>query len=759
MCFLTAFIFSLTLLNIVIYNLKKQHEGEDCEKKDLSLSLSPRDKACIRFSLEEIKLATHDFDDALVIGKGGFGKVYKGKINFGKVIDVAIKRSNLESNQGASEFWAEIEMLSKFRHSHIVNLLGYCEKETILVYEYMPNGSLDDHLHKRRAIGSNYSPLTWVQKLNILIGAARGLDYLHTGTGVNSRVLHRDVKSSNILLDENYSAKISDFGVSRIGPTYHLGSTADVYTNQIKGTFGYMDAEYFTTHRLTRKSDVYAFGVVLLEVLCGRPAVDFTLDEQQHSLAGWARQCIKEGSMGRIIDRCLRGQVPCTCLMEFGQIAYECVQPRSKDRPTMTVVLARLEFLSTRTFQSVQRASDQKHVGRSVFIEKAWSMFFTKGASKSLHKSSDAKTLGQSIGNNKKDMTMEKHAIEAVEIGYRGGGVATASGQIVPLSPSGQTMISHSKMFKYSDLKRATKNFKQDKIIGEGAFGKVYKGWMECVTFGYGLAVAIKKSGPLSDQGFNEWQTEVKFLEKLIHPNIVKLYGYCWEKKKFLLVYEYMQKGSLDTHLFSEGTEPLPWDTRIKIALGVARGLAFLHTAQNNVICRDVKCSNILLDEDYNAKLSDFGMAKLGPVNGESHVSTCVKGTYGYAAPEYVATGCLSFKSDVYGFGVVMMELITGIKVLDAIRPAVNHNLADCARFYLSGEIKLHRIMDPRLEQCYPSKGATKALALAINCLEQEPKNRPCMEEVVLCLQDINAIKMKPNLSKAHTKNLSNCYH
>ncbi|XP_076881729.1 putative serine/threonine-protein kinase CST [Bidens hawaiensis] len=240
-------------------------------------------------------------------------------------------------------------------------------------------------------------------------------------------------------------------------------------------------------------------------------------------------------------------------------------------------------------------------------------------------------------------MTMEKHAIKAVKIGYHDGGIAPASGQVVPLSPSGQTMISHSKLFKFSDLKRATKNFKQDRIIGEGAFGKVYKGWMECVTFGYGLAVAIKKSDPLSDQGFNEWQTEVKLLEKLIHPNIVKLYGYCWEKKKFLLVYEYMQKGSLDMHLFSEDAEPLPWDTRIKIALGVARGLAFLHTTENNVICRDVKCSNILLDEDYNAKLSDFGMAKLGPVDGESHVSTCVKGTYGYAAPEYVATGSLSY--------------------------------------------------------------------------------------------------------------------
>ncbi|KAF5777734.1 putative protein kinase RLK-Pelle-RLCK-VIIa-2 family [Helianthus annuus] len=746
MYFFTAFILFLTLLNIVVYYSKKQQEEDDVEKNDPS---SSPDKQCRRFKLAEIKQATNDFDDALVVGKGGHGKVYKGKFDFWEGVHVAIKRSNLESNQGAAEFWVEIEMLSKFRHSHIVSLLGYCEKEMILVYEYMPNGSLDDRLHKRR---SNYSPLTWVQRLNICTGAARGLDYLHTGTGVHRRVVHRDVKSSNILLDEKLVAKISDFGVSRIGQTYQSGSTADVYTNQIRGTFGYMDAEYFSTHRLTRKSDVYAFGVVLLEVLSGRPALDFTLDEQQHSLAGWAKQCIKEGRMGQIFDPCLKGQAPFSCLKEFGQLAYECILTRSKDRPTMTKVLARLEFVLTWTLQSAQIASDR--FGRSMFIEKAWSMFLTKG---SILRSSDAKTLGQSIGKYKKVMMMKKHATKVVEVGCH-------SRQMVPLSPSGQTMISSLKMFKFSKLQRATENFKQDRFLGEGAFGKVYKGWLDSVTFaprkaGDGLEVAIKKSNPYSTQGFNEWKAEVNFLEKFSHPNVVKLFGYCCEKN-FLLVYEYMQKGSLDMHLFTEGAEPLPWDTRIKIATGVAQGLAFLHTTDNNIICRDVKCANILLDENYNAKLSDFGLATVGPVNGESHVSTVIVGTYGYTAPEYLATGCLYIKSDVYSFGVVMLELITGLKVLDVIRHSVNHNLVDCAGpFVLSGEKNLQKVIDPGLEQCYPSKGASKAMDLIINCLEQEPKNRPSMEEVVLGLQGINAIKMKPNQSKANTKHLSNSYH
>lgn len=329
------------------------------------------------------------------------------------------------------------------------------------------------------------------------------------------------------------------------------------------------------------------------------------------------------------------------------------------------------------------------------------------------------------------------------------------------LPPSGQIVTPNLKMFRLAELKSATRNFRPDTVLGEGGFGTVFKGWVDPTTFapakvGFGTAVAVKKSNPDSPQGLKEWQSEVKFLGKFSHPNLVKLLGYCWEERTFLLVYEYMQKGSLENHLFrKEGSEPLSWEIRLKIAMGAARGLVFLHSAtEKQVIYRDFKASNILLDADFNAKLSDFGLAKLGPSNGESHVSTGVVGTYGYAAPEYMATGHLYVKSDVYGFGVVLLEILSGLRVLDLNRPNGEHNLVEWARPFLSDRRKIKRVMDPQLAREYPPKGAFQAAALIIRCLETEPKNRPSMEEVLESLEHINTIKMKP---KEHKESDANC--
>ncbi|CAA3003018.1 probable serine/threonine-protein kinase PIX13 [Olea europaea var. sylvestris] len=333
---------------------------------------------------------------------------------------------------------------------------------------------------------------------------------------------------------------------------------------------------------------------------------------------------------------------------------------------------------------------------------------------------------------------------------------------------SGHIITPNLKMFTFAELESATRNFRADNFLGEGGFGKVFKGWIDEKTyspskFGVGMPVAVKKSNPNSDQGLKEWQAEVKFLGKFCHPNLVKLLGYCWEDRQFLLVYEYMEKGSLESHLFrKDAAETFPWDTRIKIAIGAAKGLAFLHTTEKKVIFRDFKASNILLDRDFNAKLSDFGLAKLGPTNGKSHVTTRIIGTYGYAAPEYMATGHLYLKSDVYGFGVVLLEILTGLRIFDTNRPNGNHNLIDWAKPFLPNKKKLKKIIDPRLQNQYPSKGASQIAELILRCLESDQKCRPDMEDVLKSLEQINTIKMKlreSNSEGRHKKQHATDHH
>ncbi|KAL9996884.1 putative protein kinase RLK-Pelle-DLSV family [Helianthus debilis subsp. tardiflorus] len=267
---------------------------------------------CRQFTLSEIQLATRNFDELLVIGCGGFGKVYKGTIYEPNLLAAAIKRLDSTSNQGASEFWAEVNMLSNLRHCHLVSLIGYCNdgQEMILVYEYMSNGTLEDHLHRRQ------TPLSWVQRLAICIGAARGLDYLHSGT---------------------------DFGLSKICPknqqTTHVNTV-------VKGTFGYLDPDYFYT-------------------------VDTTIDEEHWGLARWAQDSIKEGRLKQIVDTNIRETISTKCLKDFARLADRCLHSHPKKRPTMAEVVAGLESIRA----SQEKANKTLHGGGMTIFGKRVPIF------------------------------------------------------------------------------------------------------------------------------------------------------------------------------------------------------------------------------------------------------------------------------------------------------------------------------------------------------------------------------------------------
>ncbi|XP_012081028.2 probable serine/threonine-protein kinase PIX7 [Jatropha curcas] len=331
--------------------------------------------------------------------------------------------------------------------------------------------------------------------------------------------------------------------------------------------------------------------------------------------------------------------------------------------------------------------------------------------------------------------------------------VGSSSSTSYPLStPSTPNILEELKFasqlrnFSFNELKSATRNFRPENLLGEGGFGCVFKGWISetrtaSVKPGTGLPVAVKKHNHGGLQGHKEWLAEVNYLGALHHPHLVKLIGYCIEDDQRLLVYEFMPRGSLENHLFRRSL-PLPWSIRIKIALGAAQGLAFLHEeAEHPVIYRDFKTSNILLDADYNAKLSDFGLAKDGPEGDKTHVSTRVMGTYGYAAPEYVMTGHLTSRSDVYSFGVVLLEMLTGRRSIDKSRRNGDHNLVEWARPHLGDKRKFYRLMDPCLEGRFSIEGSQKAIQLAARCLKRDPKARPLMSEVVDILKPLPYLK------------------
>ncbi|PKI74583.1 hypothetical protein CRG98_004910 [Punica granatum] len=272
--------------------------------------------------------------------------------------------------------------------------------------------------------------------------------------------------------------------------------------------------------------------------------------------------------------------------------------------------------------------------------------------------------------------------------------------------------------FSFLELKSATKNFSRSLMVGEGGFGGVYRG------------------------GHKEWVTEVNVLGVVEHSNLVKLLGYCAEDDERgiqrLLVYEYMPNRSVQDHLLSRFQTSLSWAMRLKIAQDTARGLAYLHEGMDfKIIFRDFKSSNILLDEQWNAKLSDFGLARLGPSDGESHVSTAVVGTIGYAAPEYIQTGHLTLKSDVWSYGVFLYELITGRRPLDRNRPRKEQKLLEWVRPHLSDTKKFRMILDPKLEGNFSIKSVQKLASVANRCLVRHPKLRPKMSEVLAMVDQV----------------------
>ncbi|XP_015061643.1 probable serine/threonine-protein kinase At1g01540 [Solanum pennellii] len=285
------------------------------------------------YTLRELEVATNFFAHENVIGEGGYGIVYRGVMEDNSY--VAVK--NLLNNRGQAEreFKVEVEAIGRVRHKNLVRLLGYCAEgaHRMLVYEYVDNGNLEQWLHGD--VGP-YSPLTWEIRMNIILGTAKGLTYLHEG--LEPKVVHRDIKSSNILIDKQWNSKVSDFGLAKL-----LGSERSYITTRVMGTFGYVAPEYASTGMLNDKSDVYSFGILLMEIISGRNPVDYSRPPGEVNLVDWLKTMVSNRNSEGVLDPKMREKPSSRALKRALLVALRCVDPNAQKRPKMGHVIHMLE--------------------------------------------------------------------------------------------------------------------------------------------------------------------------------------------------------------------------------------------------------------------------------------------------------------------------------------------------------------------------------------------------------------------------------
>ncbi|CAH1421062.1 unnamed protein product [Lactuca virosa] len=530
-----------------------------------------------------------------------------------------------------------------------------------------------------------------------------------------------------------------------------------------------MDPCYFYTGKLTRKSDVYAFGVVLFEVLSGRKAVDISFDEEQWGLAAWAQHLIKEGKINNIIDPRLIREISRKCLKEFASVAGRCLHTLPKHRPTMAEVVVRLESILSQERESANSVVDDEG-----FIYKLKSLFIGKLVVAAIGSKSDfiahpKPIVAENNAARRKNPYRSFRTLSYTELVSATNGFededfnnsifkgwvdkrtympnrskSDLAAHHKPISTKVDAAIGSNstnqsfRTFTYTELAIASNNFK-DKEYSPTLMDFICKGWVDERTYaptikGVGLAMYVTK------MEIPTQKLDIK-LEDFNHPNLVKFLGYCLNKHELFCVYEVISAGiTLDRYLYGESGTSLSWVARLKIAIGAAEGLAYLHK-RNQPAYSQFKTNLILVDKDFNARLSDFAFV----------THTFQLDAYCYAAPESFCHQVDTFdglhplrlpedgfaiKSEIYAFGVVLLEILTGMKVYDRRRPLGKQNLVEWALPLLADEVNLSMIMDPRVQNIdFPPKEAFKFTQLISNCLQAKQDKRPSMEYIMQVLQ------------------------
>ncbi|OEL30654.1 Wall-associated receptor kinase 3 [Dichanthelium oligosanthes] len=546
------------------------------------------------FTEDEVERITNNYGTP--IGKGGFGEVYKGILD-DDYDPVAVKRYIRENLR--KEFMEEVSIHSQMSHNNVVKLIGYCigESTLSLVTEYISKGNLDDILHN----SDTAIPLDI--RLGIAIGCAEALSYMHSmHLSSDSLICHGDIKPANILLNENFTAKVSDFGLSRL----LSGGITHQYTSKVIGSIDYMDPVYLHAGRLTPRNDVYSFGIVLLELVTRK-----RVKQGDMNLIG-IFDCAKGKGLRKLFDASIANKNTMEILEEIVKLAKECFRLDSQNRPQMNNVAKRLRMLKrdlkgrqesthSQSILETHNSWHKKEKQDNPQIKKSFS-FFNRNASNS-------KTLSE---------------------------------------------FSNVRSFTKEELKEITENYSY--LLGGGMLAKFYKGTLEDNT-----AVVVRKF--LHTDSKEAFINGGIVLSRIVHKNIIKLLGCCLETETLIFIYEYADKGSLLDILGSQ--EDFPLDIRMMIAIKTAEALQYLHSSATGIIGHgSVAASTIVLDNNFRPKLTDFsGACKLIKDSGnnasESVVSNYLLEKVLFNDSSHFKSVLMNLESDVYRFGGVLLALIS----------------------------------------------------------------------------------------------------
>ncbi|RWW08965.1 hypothetical protein GW17_00027571 [Ensete ventricosum] len=692
------------------------------------------------FSYSELYIGTHGFSDKEVLGSGGFGRVYRAVLP-GDGTVVAVKCVSGRGDRFEKAFAAELVAVAQLRHRNLVRLRGWCvhDDQLLLVYDYMPNRSLDRLLFLPATGGA--PPLDWARRRRIVFGLAAALFYLHEQ--LDTQIIHRDVKTSNVMLDSEYNARLGDFGLARwiehgdefdtsmrsvSAKNYQFRLTE---TSRIGGTIGYLPPESFQKRgAATAKSDVFSFGIVVLEVATGRRAVDLTFPDDQIFMLDWLRRLSDEG---RLLDagdhRLPDGSYQLADMRRLIHLGLLCSLYDPQSRPTMKWVMEALSESSSANLPALP--SFQSHPKYISFSSS----------------STDTTTTTASTSNylTAANTTMFLTAAD------NGGGSSGGSSDSRPMQkpiPS----IDTPREITYREIVALTNNFSESQMVAELDFGTGYHGYLD-----NRFHVLVKRLGMRTCPALRaRFSDELHNLARLRHRHLVQLRGWCIEKGEMLVVYDFSTTSLLSHYLFHRKRSFLAWHHRYNIIKCLASAILYLHEEwEEQVIHRNITSSAISLDHDLNPRLGSFALAEFLSRNGHhapaSGHGSSARGIFGYMSPEYIETGEATTTADVYSFGVVVLEVVSGMMAVDFRRPDVL--LVKKVWNFESTQRPLAELADRNLDGAFNHEELVRLVKLGIACTSSNPESRPSMKQIVSILDGNDELLRMPSHRKEGGEN------